>query len=139
VSRWRRSKAEVQKNLHLAEPPDDAFMDLLETAGEDDFVDGPPPGPNARHYTPAEIEGIIAGASAGKLLAQARRESGRSLAEVGEAAGVSRARVQQIERSENIEVATLVRIAAACGYEVDITLRPRDEPGKRTIATKLSA
>ena len=40
------------------------------------------------------------------------------LSTVGTEAGVSRARVQQIEQSDNIEIATLVRVAAACGYQV---------------------
>ena len=52
-------------------------------------------------------------------------------------AGVSRARIQQIEKSENIEVATLVRFASACGYDVAITLRPIDAK-KRQLTTVLA-
>ena len=58
------------------------------------------------------------------------------MAEVGELAGVTRARVGQIEQSANIEVTTLVRLAAACGYEVDISLKSL-HPGQRTFSTTL--
>ena len=70
----------------------------------------------------------------GSLLARARDESKRSLSTVGTEAGVSRARVQQIEQSDNIEIATLVRIAAACGYQVGISLEPI-QPGIRAFST----
>ena len=60
----------------------------------------------------------------------------RSLSTVGSKAGVSRARVQQIEQSDNIEIATLVRVAAACGYQVGISLEPLS-PGMRAFSTVL--
>lgn len=45
-------------------------------------------------------------------------------------------RVQQIEHSDTIEIATLVRIAAACGYQVGISLEPLS-PGMRAFSTVL--
>jgi transcriptional regulator with XRE-family HTH domain len=57
--------------------------------------------------------------------------------DVGAEAGVSRARVQQIEHSENIEVATLVRIAATYGYQVSISSRPLS-PKKRALSAVLT-
>ena len=56
------------------------------------------------------------------MLARARGD--RTLASVGEETGVTRARIQQLERSANIEIATFVRVSEACGYEVSIHLRP---------------
>ena len=125
----RKSKTELQTDLRLNKPPDGDFMRLLAEAGDEDVVTGPALGTAAREYTPdalegAVIEGAVIEGAVGILLAHARRESGRSLADIGAEAGVTRARIQQIERSENIEIATLVRIAAACGYQVSISLRP---------------
>lgn len=131
-----KSKKEVQEALGLHEPPDDAFMALLATVGESDVVGGPECTREVRTYAPDEIEKIFLDAAVGSLLAHARDESKRSLSAVGDAAGVSRARVQQIERSENIEIATLVRVAAACGYQVGISLQPI-KPGLRAFSTVL--
>jgi hypothetical protein len=41
--------------------------------------------------------------------------------------GASRARIKRLETSENIEVSTLVRVASAMGYKVQIALTPEDE------------
>lgn len=124
MRKLRKSKAELHTDLQLNKPPDDHFMRLLAEAGEEDVVSGPALGAAAREYTPDALEGAVVEGAVGILLAHARRESGRSLADIGAEAGVTRARIQQIERSENIEVATLVRIASACGYRVSISLRP---------------
>jgi DNA-binding phage protein len=69
-----------------------------------------------------EIEDVVINATTGELLARAR--GGRTLASIGEKVGVTRARIQQLERSTNIEIATFVRVAKACGYEVSVHLRP---------------
>ncbi len=143
----RRTKRQVQKNLKLAHLPDDAFMHLLTEAGDSDIVGGPsvdrrwtvggPSLEGARVYSPEEISQAVVDGSTGNLLAEARHEAGRSLADIGHRGGVSRARIQQIEKSENIEVATLVRFASACGYDVAITLRPIDAK-KRQLTTVLA-
>ena len=69
-----------------------------------------------------EIEDVVINGTTGELLARAR--GGRTLASIGEKVGVTRARIQQLERSTNIEIATFVRVAKACGYEVSVHLRP---------------
>ena len=71
---------------------------------------------------PDEIEDVVINGTTGELLARAR--GGRTLASIGEKVGVTRARIQQLERSTNIEIATFVRVANACGYEVSVHLRP---------------
>ncbi len=131
-----RSKADVKAKLQLKELPDDGFMELLEAVGNVDVVEGPYLDDSVRAYIPAEIEETVVGGVVGALLAQARSESGRSLAAIGADTGVTRARIQQIEHSENIEVATLVRFAAACGYQVRISLRPLT-PDKRAFSAVL--
>ncbi len=83
-----------------------------------------------------EIEDVVINAMTGELLARAR--GGRTLASIGEKVGVTRARIQQLERSTNIEIATFVRVAKACGYEVSVHLRPL-RPGLPTISAVLGA
>jgi hypothetical protein len=119
-----RTNQQVQADLGLQEPPSDRLMSLIAQAGDGEFVEGPLPGSDARSYTPIEIEGVVVTATVGELMLRMRQEAGKSLRAAARAADVSAARIQQIERSENIEVATLVRLAAAAGYEVNITLIP---------------
>jgi hypothetical protein len=115
-------KAEVRAALQLDSEPDDEFMALLAEVGEGDVAAGPMVPIHARGYTPDEIEDVVINGTTGELLAQAR--GGRTLASIGEKVGVTRARIQQLERSTNIEIATFVRVAKACGYEVSVHLRP---------------
>ena len=131
-----RSKEEIKAALKLDTLPDDEFMAVLAKVGDADVVAGPKRGRTVRAYEPEEIEKIVVEGAVGSLLAHARGESRRSLSAVGTDAGVSRARVQQIEQSDNIEVATLVRVAAACGYQVGISLKPL-HPGMRAFSTVL--
>ena len=119
-----KSKKAVKAALGLDTLPDDAFMALLAKVGDADVVAGPRRTHAVRAYEPDEIEKVVLEGAVGSLLAHARGESERSLSTVGSEAGVSRARVQQIEQSDNIEIATLVRVAAACGYQVGISLEP---------------
>ena len=130
------SKKAVKDALGLDTVPDDAFMALLAKVGDADVVAGPKRSAAFREYEPDEIEKILLEGAVGSLLAHARAESQRSLNAVGTEAGVSRARVQQIEQSDNIEIATLVRVAAACGYQVGISLEPL-RPGMRAFTTVL--
>ena len=131
-----KSKEAVKAALGLATVPDDAFVALLAKVGDADVVAGPRRTHAVRAYAPDEIEKIVLEGAVGSLLAHARDESKRSLSTVGTEAGVSRARVQQIEQSDNIEIATLVRVAAACGYQVGISLEPLS-PGMRAFSTVL--
>ncbi len=131
-----KSKEAVKAALGLDILPDDAFMALLANVGDADVVAGPRHTHAVRAYAPDEIERVVLEGAVGSLLAHARDECKRSLHAVGTEAGVSRARVQQIEHSDNIEIATLVRVAAACGYQVGISLEPLS-PGMRAFSTVL--
>lgn len=115
-------KAEVKEMLQLDSEPTDEFVALLAELGDGDVAAGPKVLVPARSCTPGEIEEIVINGTTGDLLARAR--GSRTLASVGEEAGVTRARIQQLERSANIEIATFVRVALACGYEVSVKLRP---------------
>ena len=131
-----KSRKSVKAALELEALPDDAFMALLNKVGDADVVAGPGDLRSVRAYGPEEIETIVIEGAVGSLLAHARGEARRSLSAVGTDAGVTRARVQQIEQSDNIEIATLVRVAAACGYQVGLSLEPL-HPGMRAFSTVL--
>lgn len=132
----KKSKEAVKTALGLEILPDDAFMALLAKVGDADVITGPSRTHAGRAYAPDEIEKVVLEGAVGSLLAHARDECKRSLRTVGTEAGISRARVQQIEHSDNIEIATLVRVAAACGYQVGISLEPLN-PGMRAFSTVL--
>ncbi len=130
------AKAAVLAALQLDSEPTDEFMSLLAELGDSDVVRGPDVPVALRSYTPAEIEQIVIDGTTGDLLARARSEAGRSLASIGEEVGVTRARIQQLEQSTNIEIATFVRVAEACGYQVSLNLRPV-RPDRRPLSAVL--
>ncbi|HEX5868884.1 MAG TPA: helix-turn-helix domain-containing protein [Longimicrobium sp.] len=132
-----RTRQQVQADLGLQGPPSDRLMSLIAQAGDGELVEGPLPGADARSYTPLEIESVVVAATVGELMLRMRQEAGKSLRAAARAADVSAVRIQQIERSENIEVATLVRLAAAAGYEVNITLNPVGR-GRRPLSAVLT-
>jgi hypothetical protein len=133
-----RTKEEVQEALGLDTLPTDEFMALLAEVGDDDVVTGPTRSHPVRSYEPEEIERVVLDGAVGTLLAHAREEAHRSLRYVASRAGISHARVQQIEQSENLEIATLVRTAGAVGYRVGIFLEPVEpDPDLRTFLMKL--
>jgi len=135
----KKTKEQVRDELHLDQVPDDEFMQLLDEAGEEAIVTGPPTA-QAEAYTPEQISeelaALVVANSVGSLLAHARAESGLSLRAAGAGAGVSHGRIQQLENSENVEVATLVRTAEALGYDVRINLTPK-RAGMRPLVAEL--
>ena len=134
-----KTREEVQKAFGLAEPPDDEIMALLERLGEGDVVSGVAP-VEGEGYTAdelaEELEAAVVAESVGDLLSKARQETGRSLRDVGAAAGVSHSRVRELEQSSNVELATLARLAEALGYRAKIVLEPAR---KSSRMRKLSA
>jgi hypothetical protein len=52
----KKSKTQIQADLHLATEPDDAFMSLLSEVGDTDVIAGPRLGDDVRSYTGEEIE-----------------------------------------------------------------------------------
>lgn len=137
-----KTKEEVRNLLGLADLPDDEFMELLEAAGDEGIVTGVPP-VDGEGYDPEDIrtefqEALVA-ETVGDLLAQARDQSGASMRRAGRAIGLSHSRIQQLEGSENLEVATLVRVAAGLGFRVKISLEPdRDHATFKRVEVDLS-
>jgi DNA-binding XRE family transcriptional regulator len=74
----------------------------------------------------AMLEEAIVVKNVTEALEQARKEKNLTLEEVGQRVGVSRARIKQLETSDNIEISTLVRVASAMGYKVQIVLMSED-------------
>lgn len=137
-----KTKKEVQSAFGLAEPPDDEFMALLSELGEGEVISGVDPVPGTGYSTndlARELSEAIVADSVGEMIAKARKESGQSLRDVGIIAGVTHARVRELERSSNVEVATLTRLADAMGYSVKIVLEPQRHrrPSARRITADL--
>ena len=64
---------------------------------------------------------------------------GHDLADtLGRALGVSRQRVKEIMESGNLKIETMVRVAAACGYELSISLHPVN-PDRPVLGAVISA
>ncbi len=126
-------KQQVQDEQHLDELPDDEFMAMLAEANtlaltprvETDSDEG---------TTPNAIRRMIDSASLGALLSRAEAAANCSHAEVGRLLGVTRQRVGEILDSDNMKVDTLVRFAAACGYDTEIVLRPIARAGDTLTA-----
>lgn len=86
----------------------------------------------AKAWTPTEIQNTVQTElgiqNLGKLLALARVEQGKTLAEVSKSTGVSRGRVHQREQaSANLEMRSFVEQARALGFDVIVTLKPRHQ------------
>lgn len=125
----RKQKEQVKELLNLDKLPDEEFMRLLDAANA--AAESPQPaGPTAKRMTPSELESITQAATASELLRRAKKASRRTFAQVGEQLGVSRQRAAEIVRSDNMELDTLVRTAAAMGYELRVVLHPVDHQGQ---------
>lgn len=118
--------------LDLDEVPDAEFMALLREATT--ATQPPIVASSAVETTVDELLEIIINGTVGNLLARAREQEGKSLEAVGTSAGLTRARVQQIEHSENLELATIVKVASALGYKVGIRLEPIHSGGAALVA-----
>lgn len=121
-----KEKQQVRDDLNLDSLPDDEFMELVAAANAA-AVTPRPAGSAAQATTPAELEATVQKGTAGELLARAKKTAGRSFADIATALGVSRQRVAEILESPNIELQTMVRVAAAMGYETRVSLHPVDE------------
>ncbi len=138
-----QSKEEVQEELGLDELPDDEFMALLREAGEEEIVSGGSP-VEGDGYTPEDIrdelsEAIVA-KNVGEMISNIREQAGISLRDAAETIGVSHSRIQQLEASDNVEVATLARVAAGLGFQVKLSLKPEETNSEnyRPVETDLT-
>ena len=87
----------------------------------------------------AEIFGpALAAASLSQLLTRARAESGLTLEQVGIRVGSGKSWVHQAENKENLEVISLVKLASAMGYPVEIRLEP-ELPGRKPLTVRLDS
>jgi DNA-binding phage protein len=138
-----KTKEEVQRAFGLAELPDDEFMSLVSQLGDGEVITGVKPVPGTGYTARKlvdEFEDAILADTVGELIAKARKQTGRSLRDVGAAVGVSHGRVRELEQSSNVEVATLARIARAMGYgRMQIVLEPGKDsrPGTRRLKANL--
>lgn len=131
---------EWKDRLNLDQEPDDEFLMALNELEGQDVVSASDEELLKRglvvEMTPgeieAEVERLYVERSLGKLLAALRAERHKTLQEVGDALGITRARVAHLERGENAKLGTIARFAAALGFEATLTFKSRDgEEGAR--------
>ena len=127
------AKRRVQAHLDLAELPDDEFMALIDETNQIEASGNARPAGYAQGTAPGELRKSVERATASALLAQAKSAAGVSNAAIARDLSVSRQRITEILGSRNLEVATMVRVAAAVGYEVEVSLRPLD--GEKPVFT----
>jgi ribosome-binding protein aMBF1 (putative translation factor) len=78
---------------------------------------------NPRH----QLEDAILESDLRHALTRARKNSGATIRDVAKTQGISVARAHEIEHANlKLELQTLVRHANALGYEVSLSLTPRD-------------
>ena len=74
-----------------------------------------------------QLENAILETDLRQALTRARKNAGATIREVAQLEGISVARAHEIEHANlRLELQTLVRHANALGYEVGLTLTPRD-------------
>jgi hypothetical protein len=74
-----------------------------------------------------QLENAILETDLRHALTRARKNAGATIREVAELEGISVARAHEIEHANlKLELQTLVRHANALGYEVGLTLTPKD-------------
>ena len=125
--------------LGLDELPDPETLTMLNVAHHHELEHGselPAKVSGASSLSPKQIGEQVQEAvwekSLSDLLHSARTSSDASLAQLAEAMGVSKGRVQQLEKSENVEVMTLVRYLNSLGYSLVLTAIP-DDPAKPPV------
>lgn len=130
------AKLRVKQSLQLGTLPDDELMQLIAQANS--AARSPRPSGIAEPgITLDEIVSCVEIATAGALLALAEQAAGYSHSDLGRALGVSRQRVKEIMESGNLKIETMVRVAAACGFELSISLRPAN-PDRPVLGAVIS-
>jgi DNA-directed RNA polymerase sigma subunit (sigma70/sigma32) len=133
----KRIAKQWQKQLEMQQPPDAELLVLLEASRDDaPKPKGKPSGKYRFKKATEPLDKTLAHAMLGELLSEARRERGLTMQAVSEKSGVSRGRIAQIEGKANLELQTFVRQAGVLGYDVVVTLHPRDK-GKEALSALL--
>jgi predicted XRE-type DNA-binding protein len=82
------------------------------------------------HHSPAfhaQVEEELAAINVAQDLVALRESRGLSQAQLAERLGITQSAIAQLESAQpkNVELRTLVRVAAALGGHVDVSIRPR--------------
>jgi DNA-binding XRE family transcriptional regulator len=131
----------VQKQLNLAAKPNAELLALLEGIEDRPARLHPDSAALLEPVRPLEVRlkvgEAVAMHSVAELLSSARKDNSLTLEQLGQALGVSKGRVSQLERrGANLESATLARVAEMLGYDASIVFRPRDTK-RRTLEALL--
>ena len=149
----RRTPQQIKRDLKLKNPPSKRFMELLEQVGDSPYVDLDLQAHGRRTVgllkgtTPEQIRQDLSDAlvarTIGDLLEAARKQSGLTMQALGDAMGVSRGRINQLEQlGAKPELSTLHRFAKAIqaellirsvGEGLEVALIPRDQQKKPLV------
>jgi DNA-binding XRE family transcriptional regulator len=133
-----KSAQEWQEALNLDTLPDADLLAMLNAAeGQGDLYSTAPSA-----ETPLDVDNLaetieslyqeeVIATAVGQALAQLRAAEHLTLAQVGDAMQVTRARVSSIEKGENAKLDTVARYAAAVGYRARLVLEPAKPGGPR--------
>jgi hypothetical protein len=126
-----------QKQLGLEEVPDAELLALLEASRDGaPKSKGKPSGKYRFKKATEPLDKTLTHAMLGELLSEVRRKCGLTMQAVSEKSGVSRGRIAPINSTANLELQTFVRQADVLGYDVVVTLQPRDK-GKEALSALL--
>lgn len=134
-----KTAQEWQQALGLDTPPDEEFLNALNTLEGQEVVDGgglERLGLTAEPLTPDELVGALVVESAGAAFKTARQEQHLTVREAAQAWGVSPGRVSQMEAPDaNLYMSTLGNAALKMGYRAKLVLEPVE--GGRAIVAPL--
>jgi predicted XRE-type DNA-binding protein len=87
------------------------------------------------HQSPAfqaQVEEELAAINVAQDLVALRESRGLSQVQLAKRLGITQSAIAQLESAQpkNVELRTLVRVAAALGAHVDVSIRPRQAEGK---------
>lgn len=122
-------KQQVQADLGTDQLPSDEFMAMLEEESAADAAGERLTSGYAHGGGAGELEKAVHRATVNALLRMAMSAAGLTNAAMGRGLGVSRQRVGEILATANLEIETVIRVADESGYDVKLSLVPR-ETGK---------
>jgi transcriptional regulator with XRE-family HTH domain len=91
------------------------------------------------HQSPAfqaQVEEELAAINVAQDLVALRESRGLSQVQLADRLGVTQSAIAQLESAQpkNVELRTLVRVATALGAHVDVSIRARRQPGRKSRA-----
>ena len=130
----------TKERIEMTEPNED-LLTLMEQPERKAVLGQPPASMLSAPMNPDQLghafQEVLAVKTVGKMIAAARAQRQMSARQVAERVNASHPRVLAVEKSGiDIEIRTLVNYAEALGYDVQLSLKPRD--GGQEITASLT-